>query len=748
MIELVKHCIKEIIIVSELLKIKNSSFYKRSLARFISVRIDDFIKLGFKLNKDSINLQIIKDDLNALQKFYEEFLKLQRDKYGAHVQDLDFSQRIEVWLNIDLQKTTFFTEQPISIYKLFDSLPGYEPPEQLFSGISNELERLIIDVNHSLDLESAPRMAMDIFSLTRYNSSGVLFCHPMQDKAGVLKGLELLITYEYELLKVIDVNLSLSNVIKKMLILDVISYCDNLFTRTDIQPGALQEMDGLDKFIVEEEHPAAYELLMSFKASYLLVDNAATLRTVRNKVCGHITPQSQVQDLEVTLESVTNKWISEFYSQLKNVFTQICGRELTFKMFLIEPNKMQGVGGFTYKPSKAFSDDTVPVTEFIHPDINSNDEIEKHYKQLINMENPDEVRHFFWDGFCSSSILENRNISITTTEGQILHHNYTWRKHFEFFERRLNSDIPLKEKIEIIQLFTNCSGGYPETLSYVLQKTYKKNCSKDQLNLEYIGAFGELARKRDRELFEFISSNHNGKDFYSSFFTVLSLFKIDMVSRRIGYSNDVDFADNEFSLYIDKCVESVNGFFRTAYIFGMASESYFGHKCLTQELREHFHAKFIREFRLVFKKYVASLIKSEEDEKNVENIIKYFDLARYSTSIGLIFEFFTKKGRKDIAHNFLILVVENLVKVAPDDDTELKNLSFIFKEAGFLANAVQVSEYLVNKLPSDIDLKTTLLDLYKINKQRDKFDQLKRSLLNNFVITENERLEITDFIYD
>jgi hypothetical protein len=60
MLNHLKYCLKEILVIKKLLEIENSNFFKRSLARFVALRTDDFIKLAFATNKATINQQSIK----------------------------------------------------------------------------------------------------------------------------------------------------------------------------------------------------------------------------------------------------------------------------------------------------------------------------------------------------------------------------------------------------------------------------------------------------------------------------------------------------------------------------------------------------------------------------------------------------------------------------------------------------------------------------------------------------------------
>ena len=746
--ELLKYCVKEILIVYELLKLENSSFYKRCLARFICIRIDDFIKLGFKLNKDALNVQKIKDELKDLSLFYEEFLKLQRDKYGAHVQDLDLLARIEVWLDIDIERIEFFATQSISIYTLFQTLPGYQTHNELFSEIETNVASRIVSINDELDLEDTPRLGTDILSLTRHNSSSLINFHPMLDKAGVLKSLELIIDYEMALLDALETQSDLENIIKKMFCLDVISYCDNLFTRTDLRPEAPQQMDGLDKFITEVNYPKCFELIREFRGGYKLIEKTTRIRNVRNKTCGHIPITETPEDLVTVLQSISISSIKEFYVEVKNLFRQVCSVESVLNKFLTEPVKLYDVLGFIHKPRKAFSPEMVPETVFEGLDMNSNEEIERHYLQWIEGSNSEDVRQFFWSGFSSSVILANKNFEITTTENERRFINIEYRMHHDYFERKLNSnDVNVEAKIRIVQLFIDCANGYPETLCHILMETYEVNRENKKLNLAYINAFGTLAGKRYRKLFDYLISNYDRKDLYKSLLTIKSLFKINLFSRRLGYSNNADLDNNKISEFIDKTV-SGEDYFEIICILMMAGEAEFGEKSHFKNLKEYYAERLNQQFQTAFKTYVNYNILGEEDKEKVNDIIDLFKISRYIASISSIADFFLKKGNKSTANNFMLLASKNLIAFAHWDEAELRNLAFIYWKLDLLPETVRIFEHLSRKSPTDMDLKTNLLSLYRQNKQQEKFDNLKRLLLNDFVLSTEQRSKITESLFE
>jgi len=201
MIEYLKYCIKEIFIVRSLLEITNSSFFKRNLTRIIPIRTDDFIKFAFSINKATFNSRSVKDQIKELQELYRNHLKIQRDKLGAHFQDLDFSTRLDLWGQLNIDTLNLFFPKYITIYNEFHSLDHYVELELLSPGISNETQKKIITLNEELDLEKYPTIGTDILSLTRYNTGGIIPCSTSQSKLGKLKSLEFLLHYNFTLFK-------------------------------------------------------------------------------------------------------------------------------------------------------------------------------------------------------------------------------------------------------------------------------------------------------------------------------------------------------------------------------------------------------------------------------------------------------------------------------------------------------------------------------------------------------------------
>ncbi|MEQ8424096.1 MAG: hypothetical protein RIA63_05255, partial [Cyclobacteriaceae bacterium] len=476
--EHLKYCLSEIVSVRALLEIKNSSFYKRCLARYVAIRVDDFIKLAFSLNKATVNLKSIKDDLNALQDLYKEYFKLQRDKYGAHFQELEFSQRLEIWSLIDFERANFFILEPSEIYSKFHSIVGFENIASLGCIILPSAKTQVENLNASMDIEKYPNFSSDVLSLTRYNSGGLIHCSQVQIKAGVLKSLEIILDYEIAIFHALETQENFANILKKLIITDLVSYYDNFITRMDLLPEAPQEEDGLDSLITLSNFPIAHNILLDFKTNFKYSESLGSLRHIRNKVCGHIDRNIPVAELNQILKSLSIETIEGFYNQIQKTFKKVCNEELVFHTFRLDPKeKIHGVTRFHGIPARPFDNDSIPIIEFLSKDVNDIQEYDRFFSLLSKQDSYEEARHYFWECFSTSDLIEHVEFKFNQ-KGFQRSERLEIRKIYLYFKEKLGDQAYLTEdKVKIINLFTACKSGYPNTLLYILHETYAMNKS-------------------------------------------------------------------------------------------------------------------------------------------------------------------------------------------------------------------------------------------------------------------------------
>jgi hypothetical protein len=392
------YVLNEIDTTAQVLSIKNTTFFKRSIARLIAMRIDDFIKLGFSTNKQAENKQVIKDELNALQTLYIDHFKLQRDKYGAHFQYLDFSERLQNWSNINADKANFFTEMPIDIYSHFSNVAGYVPyyPAIISSGTTSTIN----EINDRFDLEQHPNISTDILSLTRPNSGGILNFSMIHTKAGVLKSLEMLLDYEWEMIEGLKGNRDTSMPFIKLFITDLLSYVDNYFTRTDIYSTSLQYEEGFDHYVAINRNDGtkeADEIITRFKSGFKLEDHVSELRRMRNKACGHIDTTLTVAELKTLVDNVDLGKFHDLYLRLKAIFRSVCYSTFYLKQYLFGPfERLHGVEKIAGMEVSSFDGQPFPEMPSQFKSPNDDHLYEEQYRLWL-ASGSDAVRSYFWN---------------------------------------------------------------------------------------------------------------------------------------------------------------------------------------------------------------------------------------------------------------------------------------------------------------------------------------------------------------
>jgi len=122
----IKFIVEEMQIAFFLTKEVEDQFIARMLARHVLIRAQDFIAHARALKKP---LNIAGHDtreFNKLKEIYatefDEYFTDARNKLGAHIQDLDFGLRIELWKNIEVTKIGYFCEGALEVYNSLSAL--------------------------------------------------------------------------------------------------------------------------------------------------------------------------------------------------------------------------------------------------------------------------------------------------------------------------------------------------------------------------------------------------------------------------------------------------------------------------------------------------------------------------------------------------------------------------------------------------------------------------------------------------
>ena len=267
-------------------------FVARTLARHILIRAENFIEHARGLRRPLTQAQY---DTSAFHKTkeeyasnFEEYFKVARHRTpGAHVQDLDFGTRIELWNDIETVKISYFVDGARQIYQDLATLrvPGYvayaEPPDLADPVLADTLRQL----QRAIDSRNWVEMGTDSLALTRSNTAGTLNTSPIHARAGQLALIRRWMTLQRDLLNRLVAYPRIAQILKARILTDIVSFCDCLVTRP-VQPGAPQQMDGLDDLLKAEGQTSAP--IDNFVAASNFNAELQAARAVRDRVGGHL----------------------------------------------------------------------------------------------------------------------------------------------------------------------------------------------------------------------------------------------------------------------------------------------------------------------------------------------------------------------------------------------------------------------------------------------------------------------------
>jgi len=325
--------VEELVLAAALASHATDSDMARMLSRHVAIRIPDFIEHARQLRNSlaaSPASTRFKRTVNDFADAFSEHLALARHKLGAHVQDIDFVERIDLWASIDISKIEYLVQ---GARELWDSLgelgvPGHQPfatPASLASpAVASVLDYLARDV------ETPVTFGTDALAFARANSQTLFNSTPVHQRAGQLALLRRWIRAERELFALFRPHTSIVRILKARILTDIVSFHDCLITRP-VQAGAPQQMDGLDALIAAAgKTPTA---IQAFVASNRDDTTLGPIRQVRNRIGGHleIDPGVPLSALLAQLDSFNLAGAERHYAGLEATFVQTC-RQVEFLM--------------------------------------------------------------------------------------------------------------------------------------------------------------------------------------------------------------------------------------------------------------------------------------------------------------------------------------------------------------------------------------------------------------------------------
>jgi tetratricopeptide (TPR) repeat protein len=224
------------------------------------------------------------------------------------------------------------------------------------------------------------------------------------------------------------------------------------------------------------------------------------------------------------------------------------------------------------------------------------------------------------------------------------------------------------------------------------------------------------------------------------------------VKSRRKITIDVDINDSIYSDLIKKVISNTNNYFlNITNSLAFSSELHFslGINIYKKQLKKLYLDFFENIFKTTLRKYLAPLIKNDADKMKVEQIIKSFNINRYSTLIGLLGEFLKENKHKKEANCFRSLLYEGIVKYAYNDNEELHNFGVVCFEMGNTELAVKVAESIVESNPTETKYYYFLLSIYLTDRiYSNRFEKIKKYVLENFRLNEKSKKAFEILLYN
>lgn len=683
-------CITQIIRIKNIIETIKSDFFARVISRKVMVRIDDFIDIARRYNNTNVTDGILKRNLkiklNELNTEFGNRLRLQRHKFSAHIQDLEFGLRIDSWANISNDNIIFFHNKILEIYELLITQPEYIPINKNDLILSSKEIRKIQAVVKDKDIESSPMISTDILAITRSNSGAMIPGHPIQDKVLTLNSIVIILDFELELYNCFE-NEDYKYLLQTLIINDIVSFVDNIITPDYIDNKGLDELldnrEILDKF------------LTTFNLNIL-----TNIRTIRNKLGAHIDRNDSFDDIMLLLKNHDFNNTISVYKFFLNIFYKICNSTFYLRGLSLPPTKMQGVLQVSHNPEKTFFGKVEVDTKFIGKDLNDinlyKDYINKLFKGVNNDEYND-IRHFFFDALIHSEIVkivkfDNKNLEL--------------RKAHEFFLTHLKSGVTADKKRIILKLLSNCSNGYPEQLVYILINTYKINKLTNLTN-DYIIYIGDISHSHSNSAVKMLKSFLNSKDINIEYFSLLSLLKIDIKDRGIDCCNKkLKIIENEYSKIIKERINFYSPLFKFFIATLLSSEMVFNR--MLGNYHEFFKELYFDYFENIFFENINLLGLDFTNEEM--NIIKDFKAGNNLSNIFLLVA--EKYGENKQSQILYQAIANNLLKLSFTHLPFVEHLAYAKYKIGNIDEAIGIYKELVERNPDVLEYRIELLNYY------------------------------------
>lgn len=459
-----------------------TDFEARVLVRHVIVRAEGFIEHARGLRRPLTRAGFQTENFHRTKENYaiifDEYFQLARDRLGAHVQDLDFGRRIELWNNIEISKFEFLADGAVEIYRMLDELstPGYVPYAD-FPVLSDPVFKEALKAYRASGSSMLRvEMGSDPLAMTRPNTSAMLSLTPVHARAGQIALIHRWIKMGISQIDRFGAFPDVLRIMRARLITDAVSACDCLVTR-QLAAGAPQQMDGLDALLDKKNiSPNPISALVSVVG---VESSIAPFRLVRDKVGAHleIDPTVTLRSLLQALDCYDLDDLLNLYGLLRNVFEKVCRNILFLRTYLADGQTLYGVPGTSgssavpFDPNGGNGRAVAMPEQFLDTD-------EAYAAQLeFWLSGPKGERGTARSYFYTASMRSEVEDSYTKIEalggGSARYDVHQFRRVHRFLLGRLEMEAVSERVTGILELITQLRSGDPDVLTELLLRFSK-----------------------------------------------------------------------------------------------------------------------------------------------------------------------------------------------------------------------------------------------------------------------------------
>jgi hypothetical protein len=300
-----------------------SDYRKRVYMRYFFVVTDNFLKLIRKFKNDchrSGNFDLserrsIEAKIKVIEKSYENSYDSIRDKLTAHQQQLDLTETITWWTEIDAHAIEIFSSDLDEIASfLLAKFPGLD------FNVDAELLNFTDDINSEIILDTS-RVA-----LVTPNAIAAIPLHESQHKASLITTAKRMLEADFYLTVKVDnpstrFKAHVFDIAWFLVILDFTAMLDCLFD--DAKEKSLRTY-------WQEGNFSGLTMLNEFPRNNTLETD---MRNARNKMCAHLDSQQSIATSYQCYFELNLCEIHSYAVAIVNMFIQACRLDIRTKMY-------------------------------------------------------------------------------------------------------------------------------------------------------------------------------------------------------------------------------------------------------------------------------------------------------------------------------------------------------------------------------------------------------------------------------